>query len=193
MIALFVSVAVTTFAEKPEPPHSSDDSETVSLWLFDEYTYPHTTLTDASESGKADLCLMAGGSMVGGKFGNALRITGSGYAVCYAAFAGKVPQEEMRLSDGIPSGLWGPTEGPGALLRGLSGAEWTVEFWLQPTPSGNRGTIIDMGQSYDPGFSLKLAAGGLEVANYLGGVKAFCAATLSPGKWQHGAPAQTGE
>ena len=31
-----------------------EDSDTVGLWLFDEFTYPHTTLTDASEYAKAD-------------------------------------------------------------------------------------------------------------------------------------------
>ena len=71
------------------------DSDVAALWLFDEFTYPHTTLTDASESAKADLCLMDGGIMVAGKYGNALQVTGSDYAVCYAGFAGKVPQEEM--------------------------------------------------------------------------------------------------
>ena len=45
------------------------DSNTAGLWLFDEFTYPHTTLTDASEYAKADLCLMEGGSMGKGRFG----------------------------------------------------------------------------------------------------------------------------
>ncbi|MHC4528241.1 MAG: hypothetical protein ACYS29_10220, partial [Planctomycetota bacterium] len=46
---------------------SFPDSSTVGLWLFDEADYPHTTLTDASEYEKADLCLMDGGSIVAGQ------------------------------------------------------------------------------------------------------------------------------
>ncbi|MHC4156764.1 MAG: hypothetical protein ACYST6_17860 [Planctomycetota bacterium] len=42
------------------------DGNTVGLWLFDESDYPHTTITDASWSEKADLCLMDGGAMVEG-------------------------------------------------------------------------------------------------------------------------------
>lgn len=53
------------------------DRDTAGLWLFDEFTYPHTTLTDANQYAKADLCLMQGGSMVPGRFGNALKVTGS--------------------------------------------------------------------------------------------------------------------
>jgi len=85
--------------------------DTVALWLFDESDYPHTTITDAGEYAKADLCLMDGGKMVPGKFGNALQVTGSDYALCYAGFAGKVSEEELRERDGKPSALWGPTEG----------------------------------------------------------------------------------
>jgi hypothetical protein len=72
-----------------------EDSDTVGLRRFDEYTYPHTTLTDASEYTKADVSLLYGGRMVAGRFGDALAVSGSDYAVCYAGFAGKVPQEEM--------------------------------------------------------------------------------------------------
>ncbi|MHC4310699.1 MAG: hypothetical protein ACYSSN_12230, partial [Planctomycetota bacterium] len=99
---------------------SFPDSNTVGLWLFDEADYPHTTLTDASDYEKADLCLMDGGSMAAGRYGNALSISGGDYAVCYAGFAGKVPEEELREPDGTPSGLWGPTEGSGPLLNGLA-------------------------------------------------------------------------
>jgi hypothetical protein len=168
------------------------DSDTVGLWLFDEYTYPHTTLTDASEYAKADLCLMEGGSMVAGKFGNALRISGSDYAVCYAGFAGKVPQEEMRGPDGTPSGLWGPTEGPGALLETLAGSVWTIELWLNPASIGGDVTILDMGQAYEPGLSLPLNTSGLELTDNYAGVKVTCPAKLSAGKWSHVAIVRNG-
>jgi hypothetical protein len=168
------------------------DIDTVGLWLFDEFTYPHTTLTDASKYAKADLCLMEGGSMVAGKFGNALQISGSDYAVCYAGFAGKVPQEEMRGPDGVPSGLWGPTEGPGALLESLAGSVWTIELWLNPASIGGNITILDMGQAYEPGLSLSLNTSGLELTNSYAGVKVVCPAKLSAGKWSHVAIVRNG-
>jgi acyl-CoA thioesterase-1 len=172
------------------------DIDTVGLWLFDELTYPHTTLTDASKYAKADLCLMEGGSMVAGKFGNALRVFGSDYAVCYAGFAGKVPQEEMRGPDGVPSGLWGPTEGPGAVLSALAGKTWTIELWIMVSLAwgGGQAAIIDMGQAYDPGLSLTLNAGGkaFELTNNYAGVKAVCPVKLPAGKWSHVAIVRSG-
>ncbi|MHC4646148.1 MAG: LamG-like jellyroll fold domain-containing protein [Planctomycetota bacterium] len=161
------------------------DIDTLGLWLFDEYTYPHTTLTDASEYAKADLCLMEGGNMVAGRFGNALQVTGPDYAVCYAGFAGKVPQEEMRGKDGVPSGLWGPTEGPEALLKGLSGDWWTIELWLNLASNKSNISIIDMGQAYEPGLTLNLEAGYFELINHYAAVKIKCPTTISAGKWQH--------
>ncbi len=161
------------------------DSDVAALWLFDEFTYPHTTLTDASESAKADLCLMDGGKMVAGKYGNALQVTGSDYAVCYAGFTGKVPQEEMRGPDGVPSGLWGPTEGPGVLLNTLAGNEWTLEVWLNLKAASDNLSIIDLGQSYEPGLSLKLTPEGIECINHYAGVSINCPVKLSLDKWHH--------
>jgi hypothetical protein len=161
------------------------DSHTVGLWLFDEPDYPHTTLTDASEYEKADLCLMDGGSMVGGKYGNALSVSGSDYAVCYAGFAGKVPEEELREEDGTPSGLWGPTEGSEALLNGLAGDTWTIELWLNLVSGGSGISIIDMGQEYSPGLSLTLNGSSFELVNYYAGVQATCPTGLSTGAWHH--------
>ncbi|MHC4336813.1 MAG: LamG-like jellyroll fold domain-containing protein, partial [Planctomycetota bacterium] len=158
---------------------------TVALWLFDELDYPHTTLTDASEYAKADLCLMDGGSMVAGKFGNALRVSGSDYALCYAGFAGKVSEEELRERDGKPSALWGPTEASGALLDGLAGEKWTIEVWLNISGAADGVTIFDMGRAYEPGVTVKLASGNVEVVNNYAGVKTVCPAKLSAGKWQH--------
>jgi hypothetical protein len=163
----------------------SADRDVAALWLFDEFTYPHTTLTDASESAKADLCLMDGGKMASGKYGNALQVTGADYAVCYAGFAGKVPQEEMRGPDGIPSGLWGPTEGPGTMLKALAGSEWTIEFWLNLKTLSDNLSIIDMGQSYDPGLSLKLTSEGIKCINYYAGVSINYPIKFSTGKWYH--------
>ena len=110
------------------PRQAYPDRNTIVLWLFDEIDYPHATLTDASDYAKADLCLMDGGQLVDGKFGNALQVTGTDFALCYAGFAGKVSEEDLRERDGTPSALWGPTEGPGALLDGLAGDRWTIEF-----------------------------------------------------------------
>ena len=171
----------TSLVEGIIPPNS----DTVALWLFDEIDYPHATLTDASEYAKADLCLMDGGSMAEGKFGNALHVSGSDYALCYAGFAGKVSEEQLRERDGTPSALWGPTEGSASLLSGLAGDKWTVELWLNLSSVGGDVSIIDMGQAYEPGMSLKLTQGALEVVNNYAGVKAVCPVRLSAGKWQH--------
>jgi len=160
------------------------DSDTVGLWLFDEPDYPHTTLGDASEYEKADLCLMDGGSMVAGKYGRALQ-AGSGYAVCYAGFAGKVPEEELREEDGTPSGLWGPTEGSGPLLNGLAGSTWTIELWLNLSSIGSDISIVDLGWAYDPGFSLTLNPGSFVLVNNYAGVQATCPTGLSTGAWHH--------
>ncbi len=170
---------------EPAPRQAYPDRNTVTLWLFDEIDYPHATLTDASEYAKADLCLMDGGHLVGGKFGNALQVTGTDYALCYAGFAGKVSEEDLRERDGTPSALWGPTEGPGALLDGLAGDRWTIEFWLNPASVAHDFSIIDMGQADAPGLSLRLSAGDFELINYYAGVKAVLPADLSAGKWQH--------
>ena len=161
------------------------DSDTAGLWLFDESTYPHTTLTDASEYAKADLCLMEGGSMVAGKFGNALKVTGSDYAACYAGFVGKVPQEEMRVKDGVPSGLWGPTEGPEAVLDALSGKNWTIELWVSLDAIQTDISIIDIGQAYAGGFSLALSGGVFELTNHYSGIRTVGSARLSRRKWHH--------
>ena len=161
------------------------NSDTVALWLFDEFEYPQTTLTDASVSAKADLRLLDGGKMASGRYGRALRVTGAGYAVVYAGFSGKVPQEEMRGPDGAPSGLWGPTEGSAALLDGLAGDRWTIEFWLDPLSAIDGSTIIDLGQSYDPGFSLEYNKEAFVITNHYAGVKANCPAKLSVGVWHH--------
>ncbi|MHC4529192.1 MAG: LamG domain-containing protein, partial [Planctomycetota bacterium] len=161
------------------------DSDTVGLWLFDEADYPHTTLTDASEYEKADLCLMDGGSIVSGQYGNALSIAGGDYAVSYAGFAGKVPEEHLREPDGTPSGLWGPTEGSGPLLNGLAGSTWTIELWLNPSTVGSGISIIDLGWAYDNGVSLVLNSTSFELTNYYAGVQLTCSTSLSAGVWQH--------
>jgi len=180
--ALLVSIwaiPASTVAEDYFP--SFADADTAALWLFDEADYPHTTLTDASECEKADLCLMDGGSMVTGRFGRALDIAGGDYAVSYAGFAGKVPEEELREEDGTPSGLWGPTEGSGPLLNALAGQTWTVELWLYLSSLGTNISIVDLGWAYEPGFSLTLNSGSFELVDNYGGVQATCPTVLSTG------------
>jgi len=164
---------------------SFTDAQTIALWLFDEVDYPHTTLTEASEYEKADLCLMDGGSMVGGKYGRALQFSGSNYAVAYAGFAGKLPEEELREDDGDPSGLWGPTEGSGPLLNGLAGDTWTIELWLNLSSSPSGSYIVDMGWAYDTGLSLTLNGSFFELVNNYAGVAATCPTGLLTGGWHH--------
>ncbi|MHC4645796.1 MAG: Calx-beta domain-containing protein [Planctomycetota bacterium] len=161
------------------------DSDTVGLWLFDEADYPHTTLTDASEYEKADLCLMDAGWIVAGQYGYALSVSGSDYAVSYAGFAGKVPEEHLREPDGTPSGLWGPTEGSGPLLNGLAGSTWTIEMWLNLASVGSGISVIDLGWAYDNGVSLVLNSTSFELTNHYAGVQLTCPTSLSTGVWQH--------
>ncbi|MHC4344557.1 MAG: LamG domain-containing protein [Planctomycetota bacterium] len=152
------------------------DKHTVGLWLFDETDYPHTTLTDASQY-EYDLRLQNGGRLVPGKFGNALKFSpGSGHAVSYAGFKGAVPISEMRERNGTPSGLWGPAVPPSKILTALAGRDWTVEFWLKlgRRPKADA-TVIDLGQAYEPGFAVNVAAG--PVAFYI--VNAYTGSKIS--------------
>jgi len=193
ILAAFAFAGPYWVRAKGDPPPETNltegiilpNSNTVALWLFDELDYVHTTLTDASDYTKADLCLLDGGSMVPGKFGNALRISGTDYALCYAGFAGKVSEEELRERDGTPSALWGPTEGPEALLEALAGDRWTVELWLNLSASTGEISIIDLGQAYESGMRLTLNNDMLLLENHYAGVKLSCPANLLTGTWQH--------
>jgi len=164
---------------------------TVGLWLFDETQYPHTTLTDASEY-EYDLRLQKGGKLVPGKFGNALEVTpGAEHAVSYAGFVGKVTEAELREKDGTPSGLWGPAVAPKKIVSTLAGGDWTCEFWLKlkSIPAGEV-TIIDLGQAYEPGVAINLAAGAVtfEIVDSYAGFKTSCpvgAGKLADGRWHH--------
>ena len=172
------------------------DSHTVALWLFDETDYNYTTLLDASE-GAYDLRLMPGGHLRSGKFGNCLSLSGgAGHAIAYAGFAGKVVNEHIREPDGIISGLWGPTEGPEALLTALAGNEWTCEFWLQLKGVTDNATIIDLGWAYAPGFTVRMTgAGHFEVIADYSGFKATCpvdSAKLTDRMWHHVAFTRSG-
>ena len=135
---------------------SFPDKHTIALWLFDESEYNYTTLCDAGE-GHYDLRLMPNGHLYPGKYGNCLKLSGGkGHTIAYAGFAGKIVNNHIRKPDGQISGLWGPTEGPERLLNALSMAEWTFEFWLKLYNDNENITIFDMGQGYEPGFSLTL-------------------------------------
>ncbi len=134
--------------------HSFPDDHTLALWLFDEDEYNYTTLCDAGRY-HYDLRLMPQGSLSPGKFGNSLTMSGGfGQSVAYAGFAGKVVNNHLRKPDGQISGLWGPTEGPEKLLKALVDRKWTFEFWLKLERKNKESTLIDMGQGYDPGFSI---------------------------------------
>jgi len=164
---------------------------TIGLWLFDETQYPHTTLTDASEY-EYDLRLQKGGKLVAGRFGNALKVSpGPEHAVSYAGFKGSVPIDQMREKDGTPSGLWGPAVAPKTILSALAGGDWTCEFWLKlaSAPTAEV-TIVDLGQAYEPGVTVNLAAGAtaFEITNSYAGLKALCPASagkLADGRWHH--------
>lgn len=165
------------------------DSNTAALWLFDETGYDYATLCDAG-LGAYDLRLMPDGHLLPGKFGNCLSLSGgTGHAVSYAGFAGKVVNNHLRESDGVISGLWGPTEGPEALLITLAGNHWTCEFWLKLESKPIDVTIIDLGQAYEPGFSLKLKnSQDFELQAWYSGLKATYPANVTKlydGEWHH--------
>jgi len=164
------------------------DAKTVGLWLFDETQYPHTTLTDASKY-HYDLRLQQDGRLVSGRFGNALKIaSGSEHAVSFAGFVGAVTNDYMRPGDGTPCGLWGPTQGPERILRTLAGGKWTCEFWLRLSAVPRSDTVvIDLGQAYEPGFTLRLLAAALafELDNHYAGFCAACPTNIDTGRWNH--------
>jgi len=172
------------------------DNHTVSLWLFDETEYDYTTLADAGLGGY-DLRLMPEGHLVPGKFGNCLNLAGgSSHAIAYAGFAGKVVNNHIRRPDGIVSGLWGPTEGPEYLLHALAGDDWTCEFWFNLKEIQGDITIIDMGQGYQPGFSVRLTIDkGFEIINSYSGHRALSPINimdLTDERWHHVAFVQSG-
>ena len=187
-IAAMLSIALPgVFASEIETQRrtSQIDKDTVALWLFDEFSYPYTTLTDASPYARADLRLMEGGEMGAGKFGRALRVRGGGPAVAYAGFSGKVPEEELREPAGMPSGLWGPTEASEYLLNGLAGRQWTVEFWLRLEETDRKATLIDLGRAYLPGFSIHYDGFAFDLWSHYSGVRMQCPARLVPADWHH--------
>ena len=187
LLLIWLVTAVTTAGVAQPKKSLFPDNHTIGLWLFDETQYPHTTLTDASEY-EYDLRLQKGGELVESPFRNALKVTpGPEHAVSYAGFKGSVPIGEMREKNGTPSGLWGPTAAPGKILGTLAGGNWTWEFWLMlasvPT---SEVTIIDLGQAYEPGFSVVLkTTGNFEIKNAYGGIAAICQTKLTFGHWNH--------
>jgi len=171
-------------------PQSPDD-DIIALWLFDETQYPHATLTDAGRYG-FDLRLLDAGRLEAGKFGKALRIpSGPEPGVYYAEWSGNVVGRRMRRRDGTPSGLWGPTLAPERLLSTLAGLDWTWEFWLKLPGAPSRDVVIlDMGDSYRPGFTLILGTGAREfrVVHAYAGFEAVCPTAedaLRDGRWHH--------
>ncbi|MHC4155175.1 MAG: LamG-like jellyroll fold domain-containing protein, partial [Planctomycetota bacterium] len=167
------------------------DTNTTTLWLFDETEYENTTITDASPYEMTDLTLMNRGSYIGsfaaGKWGNCLSVPGgSGWAVSYSEFKGSVCNDEMRQPNGTPSGVWGPTESPAALMYGLDDGVCTVEFWINlPSLPGSDVPVLHIGFAYDPGWTLDLKSNGTVL-------KAVCPTSLSTGQWVHVAFTQNG-
>jgi len=166
------------------------DKHTVALWLFDETYYSLNTLTDAGIY-EYDLRLF-GGTLVPGKFGNALKTSpGSQYNLYYAEWMGKVCKVRMRRPKGEPSGLWGPTIAPKKILEALSSRDWTIEFWLKclSKPDGEV-MVLDMGHAYEPGVKIALdsAAGRFRIHNVYAGYQAVCPTnikSLFEGQWRH--------
>ncbi|HUW18423.1 MAG TPA: LamG-like jellyroll fold domain-containing protein [Sedimentisphaerales bacterium] len=177
------------------------DANTVGLWLFDELQYPCTTLTDAGENWY-DLRLLAGGRLVEGRFGNALKVSaGAGPAVCYAS----IPKDpgNLKKSGGslgghtyapqTSSGLFGETTTPQKIVETLAQSDWTWEFWLRiESPPKSEVSLIDLGPGLEPGFLCSLVPMGrfFIVQIPFSGLTAICMTngrTLCDGKWHHAA------
>ncbi|MHC4575070.1 MAG: LamG-like jellyroll fold domain-containing protein [Planctomycetota bacterium] len=178
---------------------SFSDEHTVGLWLFDELQYPCTTLTDASENWY-DLRLLAGGRLVEGTFGNALKVSpDAGLAVCYAS----APKHARNLKKSggsvgghiyapkTSSGLFGETVTPQKLLNALAQSGWTWEFWLKMKSQPKSGAVlIDLGPGLEPGLLCTLVprARFFVLQCPLSGFTAICMTngrTLCDGKWHH--------
>jgi hypothetical protein len=165
-------------------------AETIALWLFDEFHYPTTVLTDAGPSAY-DLRLFEG-RLIDGKFGRGLQVTpGMSFPLFYDNWPGIMCCLNMRGPDGAePSGLWGPTITPAGIVQTLASGDWTIEFWMQlkSVPESSAG-ILDLGQAAAGGFSIRLADSGtaFEVGNAYNGEAAHCptAATLRDQRWHH--------
>jgi len=175
---------------------SFPDKHTVALWLFDESEYNYTTLCDAGEY-HYDLRLMSNGNLGPGKYGNSFKMSGgTGHAIAYAGFAGKVVNNHIRKPDGMISGLWGPTEGPEKLLKTLADGKWTFEFWLKLENIEDKITAFDMGQGDEPGFSLIIHnSGSIDIISSYSGIGAHIETNIdgiNDQTWHHFAFSQSG-
>jgi hypothetical protein len=84
LLSAWVSLSLSGRAVPP-PVGSSENCETVALWLFDESEYLNATLTDATQN-FYDLRLFPAGKLVPGRFGSAItrRSPAPGQAVSFA-------------------------------------------------------------------------------------------------------------
>lgn len=194
--ALNILKIVPDGAYEKELSVAENDDNTVCLWLFDEPTVKHATITDSSKNEKADLAIMSA-TFERGLYGNALRVVPNGdYSVAYHTFIGAVTNDYMRApadKNGLrgPAGLWGPTEGPGALLDAMAKKDITVEFWTRiMSVSEGEVTLFDVGQGYDNGFNIifDYKKGKLTLNNYYGGYFVSAAVDgdkIADGTWHH--------
>jgi hypothetical protein len=110
------------------------DRHTVALWLFDEPQYPHMTLTDAGPN-RGDLRLLNGASLVPGRYGNALAMSGAtspaaSYA-CPTTGLYTLPLEQRLAGDRPAEAL------------NLGYYDWTIEFWFRSDHrQGERGILF---------------------------------------------------
>jgi len=190
-VVLLLVLGIMGFAGAASLFPTFADDHTIALWLFDEGYYPHTTLTDAGVY-EYDLHLQDGGRLVGGRFGNALKVlSGSEQAVSYAGTKGDIGGRQMREKNGIPSGLWGPAVVPEKLLSMFAQSAWTCEFWLKLDAVPSKDVVVlDIGYAYDAGVTISCTADAksFKVANAYVGFEAVCATdsrALGDGKWHH--------
>ena len=127
------------------------DEHTIALWLFDDPQYPQVTLTEASWR-HSDLRLLAGGQLVAGRFGNALKIIQNDSAATMYAQIARPSRLPLQIQSVDPSD---------ELLATLKGSDWTCEFWLKLNGlPDTEAAVVDVYDSGTTAFYCGLAAGG---------------------------------
>jgi len=166
-IAVAIGYALVWSGVVSISPTASCVADTVALWLFDEPrgTYPSSVLDSSSEN-DYPLVLGQGGTIVPGKFGNALA-TCDRDPIDYPLGS---PEHGLKRPWQILSGDQGRmswhnsrfaalmTDGDSHLRKevgfvnavdtdlNLADFDWTVEFWFKAThSSGSVGTVLELG------------------------------------------------
>ena len=166
LLALLLSVQLGAASDRLQ-------SSVLAFWPMDDPMYAQATLTDAGPN-QFDLTLWEG-ELATGRFGGALLVRAErGHPLYYAGYPGSY-FDRMRMPDGQPTGLWGPTLPPTALLERLAEGSWSLEFWIRMDKAPTAPfTILDLGDALAPGFALSAdpLSGVIRLANHYAGFEA---------------------